>query len=135
MKRIFLLLVLFLFATIYSCKDDSTSSTISSSIVSTSYTVKNDTLDIKLNISGTTYTEIHIDSSLSYSGLPTVKYDLKPTAGYGDFLAFNASGDTIYNLHFTDYKSDSTYVLTSYPKRYKFSITDFTGTGRIRVVR
>jgi hypothetical protein len=134
MKKIFIVLpaILLIFIS-FGCSDDSTS-TQKNVVTITDIQRKPDTLSIYFDIQNTTFSMTDTASELQFSGIPKVIYEIRPTSGSGDFTLFNGLDSNIYYRYFTVFISDSN-SLASVPWRYSFNLSNFTGNGRIKVVR
>jgi len=128
-KLIPLLLVVLFFAILNGCSESSTEST--SKVTQTQFAVTNDSLYITFNVSGTTYDFSQKDSNLVFSGVPALRYDVTLTAGSADIWLYSNDSTNVWGRHFTANSSDS-LVMTFIPKKYKFNLSGFTGTGTIK---
>lgn len=134
MKNIFLVVPLLIIIAFYAgCSDDSVSSTKSSEW-RYSKIESNDTLIIEFNAKDTAITYLDNAPLSQFSSNPKVYYKFTPTEGFGDFSLFNALDTNIFFKHFTGFVED-TFQLNDIPRRYVLSITGFTGSGTVRVVK
>lgn len=134
MKKILLgFSVLFFIVVYYGCSDDSVSEQ-KTVIDSRSYKIVPDTLDFQIKVENTTITVSRLDSNLQFTNIPKIIFDINPTNGGGDIILRNNIWGNIYTKHFTGYMSDS-LTLSGIPWMSYFSITDYTGTLSIKLVR
>lgn len=121
--------VVLFFTFLYGCSDSSTES--KQTTTQTQIAVANDSMYITFNVSGTTYDFSQKDSNLLFSGLPEINCDVKLTAGSADIWLYNNDSTNVWGRHYTAHSSDS-LIMTFIPKKYKFSLSGFTGTGTIK---
>lgn len=119
----------------YGCSENSTSSQQSETVTKTEISISNDTLSIYFKVSGTTYTFSQKDSLLFFSTFPKVKYDVTLSSGSGDIFLYTSDSSSVYNKHFSANVKDSSNLLPFIPKKYYFSLNNFTGTGTIKAMR
>ena len=135
MKKIFLVVpVLLLIFISIGCKDDSTSSTQKNVIISYSKQESNDTLVLTFKYQDTAYTFRDSAGLSQFDSIAKVIYEITPSNGSGDFNLYNSFDSIMFAKHFTGYVGNTVY-LTAIPKKYLFSIVNFSGIGTIKVVK
>jgi hypothetical protein len=135
MKKIFLALpsviLIFIF---FGCSDDTTSSTEKHVVMS--YVTKQvpDTLLINFFYQDTAYTFQDSSSFLQFDSVPLITYEVTATHGSGSITVYNLYDSVIFYKFFTGY-AGNTFDPKDIPRKFAFKITDFTGSGSIRVVK
>jgi hypothetical protein len=120
--------VVLFFVFLYGCSESTTES--KQTVTQTQIAVANDSMYIYFIISGTTYDFSQKDSSLVFSGVPAIKYDVTLSAGSANIWLYNNDSTNVWGKNFTANTKDSV-VMTFIPKKYKFTLSGFTGTGSI----
>ena len=128
-KLITIFFVVLFFAFLYGCSDSTTESK-QTTITETQIAVANDSLNIAFNVSGTTYDYSAQDASLNFSGVPAIKYNVSLSAGSANIWLYNNDSTNVWGKSFTTTTKDS-LVMNFIPKKYKFTLNGFTGTGSI----
>jgi hypothetical protein len=136
MKKTFLsVTMILLIVFLYGCKGDDSTSSVNIEVISTNIQKGNDTLIISFNVQNTTYSFSN-DTNLVFTKIPIITYNLVPTDtnGYGDFNLYSQDSTILFSKHFDEYMGGVDSTLTVIPWLSKFSITNFTGSGYIKVI-
>jgi len=137
MRKTFLpVAVILLIVSLYGCEEDSdTTSSESSVVTSINIQLGNDTLIIVFNVQNITYSFSN-DTNLIFSSIPKITYNIVPTDtnGYGDFNLYSQDSTHIFSKHFNKYMGGVDSNLVGVPRKSNFSITNFTGSGFIKVI-
>ncbi|MFA5404001.1 MAG: hypothetical protein WC358_03600 [Ignavibacteria bacterium] len=134
MKKISIVLaVLFFIVIYYGCSDDTVTQQ-KNIVISTSVRIVPDTLEINVKAQDTTINFSSLDSNLQFANIPKIIYNINPTDGNGDIIFRDNSWTNIWSKHFTGYMNDS-ITLPQIPWMSYFTITNYTGTISIKVVR